>query len=77
MIRKLFTSGEQIPPEVIKMQSEKRESQRGFQRLDLNELECLARSKGGKRDLRRGLRQLISNAMKVVMPAQKFNHDYQ
>ncbi|HIA55521.1 MAG TPA: hypothetical protein EYN91_26145 [Candidatus Melainabacteria bacterium] len=59
------------------MQTEKRESQRGFQRLDLNELECLAKSKSSKRDLRRGLRELISNAVKVVMPAQKFNHDYQ
>ncbi|MCC7527864.1 MAG: hypothetical protein IT342_05040 [Candidatus Melainabacteria bacterium] len=59
------------------MQVEKRESQRGFQKLDLNELECLAKSKTTKKDLRRGLRQLISNAVKSVMPAQKFNHDYQ
>jgi hypothetical protein len=59
------------------MQTEKRESQRGFQRLDLNELECLAKSKNSKKDLRRGLRDLISNAVKAVMPTQKFNHDYQ
>jgi hypothetical protein len=59
------------------MQVEKRESQRGFQKLDLNELECLAKSKSSKKDLRRGLRQLISSAVKAVMPAQKFNHDYQ
>lgn len=59
------------------MQSEKRESQRGFQRLDLNELECLAKSKSHKRDLRRGLRELISNAVKAVIPTTKFNHDYQ
>jgi uncharacterized membrane protein len=59
------------------MQVEKRESQRGFQKLDLNELECLAKSRTSKKDLRRGLRQLISNAVKAVMPSQKFNHDYQ
>lgn len=59
------------------MQSEKRESQRGFQKLDLNELECLAKSKGSKKNLRRGLRDLITSAVKVVMPAQRFHHDYQ